>query len=107
MTAGWHQVLQEAGNIPGGFEELLVFLVFLKIEICDIFIAALTGLFQKPGLAHLTHALQDQGFAIRGVLPVRQLLQNKSFHSSTLHTFIIKAINSTHTFVYRALQIAC
>ena len=40
LTAGQHQILQDAVNILGGFEELLVFLVFIKVEIGGILLYA-------------------------------------------------------------------
>ena len=99
LAACQHQVLQDAVNILGSLKELLIFFVFIKVEIGGIFIVTLAKLFQNPGLAHLTHALQNQGLAIGGVLPVQQLLQNKSFHSSTPHTFIGVLVSCNHTFI--------
>ena len=70
LTAGQHQVLQDAVNVFGGFKELLVFLVFIKVEICGIFIVMLAELFQNPSLAHLTDTFQNQGLSVGRILPV-------------------------------------
>ena len=57
LTTGQHQILQDAVNIPGGFKELLVFLIFVKVKIGSIFIITSTKFFENPSLAHLTHTL--------------------------------------------------
>ena len=57
LTAGQHQVLQNAIYIFRSLKELLVFFVFIKVKIGGIFIIASAEFFQNPGLAHLTHAL--------------------------------------------------
>ena len=73
LAAGQHQVLQDAVNVLGGLEELLVFLVFIKVEISGIFIVTLAELFQNPGFTHLTHTFQNQRFTVGRILPVQQL----------------------------------
>ena len=73
LPAGQHQILQDAVNILGCFKELLVFLVFIKVEVGSIFIVAPAELFQYPGLPHLANALQNQGLAVWRILPVQQL----------------------------------
>ena len=45
LTTGQHQILQDTINVFGGFEKLFVFLVFIKVEICGIFIVVLAELF--------------------------------------------------------------
>lgn len=73
LPTGQHQILQDAVNILGGFKELLVFLVFVKVKIGGIFIVAPAEFFQYPGFPHLAHPLQYQGFAVGRILPVQQL----------------------------------
>lgn len=53
LPTGQHQILQDAVNILGGFKELLVFLVFVKVKIGGIFIVAPAEFFQYPGFPHL------------------------------------------------------
>ena len=43
-----------------GFKKLPVLFVFIKVEICRVFVAAPAEFFQNPGLAHLTHAFQNE-----------------------------------------------
>ena len=56
LTAGQHQILQNPIYILGGFKELLIFLIFIKVKIGGIFIIASAKFFKNPGLAHLAHA---------------------------------------------------
>ena len=57
LAAGQHQILQDAVNILRGFEELLVLLVLVKVEVGGILIVASAEFLQNPGLAHLPHTL--------------------------------------------------
>lgn len=105
LTTCQHQILQNTINIFGSLEELFVFLIFIKVKICNIFIVTFTELFQNPSLAYLTHTFQDQGLAIGGILPVQQLFQNKSLHRLALHTFIRILVFLNHIFIiYESLK---
>ena len=73
LPAGQHQILQDTVNVLGGFKELLVFLVFVKVKIGGIFIIASAEFFQYPGFPHLAHPLQYQGLAVGRILPIQQL----------------------------------
>ena len=99
LTACQHQILQDTVNILCCLEELLVFLVFIKVEISRIFIITSAKLLQNPCFPHLTHAFQNQGLAVGGILPVQQFFQNKSFHKLTPHTFIGVFVFYHHIFI--------
>ena len=57
LPTGQHQILQDAVNILGGFKELFIFFVFVKVKIGSIFIITSAEFFENPCLAHLTHTL--------------------------------------------------
>ena len=57
LTAGQHQVLQNAVHVLGRLKKLFVLLIFVKVKINRVFIITSAELLQNPGLSHLTHAL--------------------------------------------------
>lgn len=69
LAADEHQILQNTAGILGGFKELFVFLMLVKIEVGNIFIVTSAELFEHPCFAHLPHTFENQRFAIRRTLP--------------------------------------
>ena len=88
LTAGHHQILQNAADIFCGLKELPEFFMFFKVKICHILIAAAPELLQDPGFADLTHPLQNKGLATGRILPFYKLFKNESFHDMTSHAFM-------------------
>lgn len=74
LTAREHQILQNSVYIFRSFKKLLVFFVFIKVEISGVFVVAFAKFFQNLGFADLTHTFQNQRFAIGRILPIEELL---------------------------------
>ena len=100
LAAGQHQVLQKAVNVFGCFKELLVFLVFIKVEIGSIFVISPAKLLQDPRFADLSHPLEYQRLTIGRVFPFQQFFQNKAFHGHLYHIFIAISVYEKSHFYY-------
>ena len=74
LPAGEHQILQDSVCVLGSFKKLLVFLVFIKVEIGGVFVVTAPEFLQHPRFAHLPHALEDQRFAVGGVFSFEKIL---------------------------------
>ena len=88
LAACHHQILQDSIDVLGRLKKLPVPAVFSKVETGRIVVETLPELPEKPCLAVLAHAFQNQRLVVSRGFPLQQLSQDQAFHTHTHHIFI-------------------